>query len=267
MALTFLATLTAGLTGIAAIAPLRAMAAAYLRTVSLIVAGLIAVMGVLVWIAAPEAPPYAVLMTVALAFALAACLVAFATAARVAHQSAAYRGALLLAFLASVTVTIFALADADAPSAGAMAFLLSIVAQASGALLLGSVTLAWLLGHAYLTASTMPIAPLRFMSRLFFWASVLRTLVAALIAFVALTGIGGGALAAAGDTLMAFWLIAAMRVAVGLLLVVMFAWMVGDCVRLRNTQSATGILYFASVAAYVGELSSQYLYQQTGVGF
>ena len=43
-----------------------------------------------------------------------------------------------------------------------------------------------------------------------------------------------------------------------------FAYMVADCVRLRSTQSATGILYFGSVFAYIGELASQQLLLDCG---
>jgi hypothetical protein len=49
------------------------------------------------------------------------------------------------------------------------------------------------------------------------------------------------------------WLIVILRVGVGLAAVAVFAYMVSDCVRMRSTQSATGILYFGSVFTYIGE--------------
>ena len=57
------------------------------------------------------------------------------------------------------------------------------------------------------------------------------------------------------------------RLAVGLLVPLVFAYMVWETVRLRATQSATGILYFAMVLAYVGELTGLYLARETGVPF
>ena len=60
------------------------------------------------------------------------------------------------------------------------------------------------------------------------------------------------------------WLFAILRIGVGLVAVAVFAYMVSDCVRIRSTQSATGILYFGSVMAYIGELASPYLTRELG---
>ncbi len=144
--------------------------------------------------------------------------------------------------------------------------LLNVVGQLLGSLLLGSVTVAWLLGHAYLTATEMTIAPLRRLAGLFALAVALRwafLLICVGIAYFAeLTGPSSGGLA---TTLAGAWLIVSLRVAVGLLAVGMFAYMVWDCVKLRSTQSATGILYFASVFVYIGEISSQHLAGEIGI--
>lgn len=50
----------------------------------------------------------------------------------------------------------------------------------------------------------------------------------------------------------------------GLVAVAVFAYMVTDCVRLRSTQSATGILYFASLFVYMGELAGLWLILECG---
>jgi hypothetical protein len=110
---------------------------------------------------------------------------------------------------------------------------------------------AWLLGHAYLTATRMTIAPLRRLSVLLAGAVALRILVS--LGAVAAAAAGGSmALADLGH----HWMLLSLRGGVGLLLPAVFAYMVYDCVRLRSTQSATGILYFASPFIYVGELCS-----------
>ncbi|MCH7813937.1 MAG: hypothetical protein IID40_07945 [Planctomycetes bacterium] len=136
-----------------------------------------------------------------------------------------------------------------------------VIGLVASAFLLGSVTNAWLLGHAYLTATRMTIAPLRRVSRLLLVAVAAR-LVFALVSF------GWAWLAvddqAASVQLWGSWLILSLRGAVGLALPALFAWMVHDCVRLRATQSATGILYFAAVFVYVGELASQHLLIEQG---
>lgn len=131
---------------------------------------------------------------------------------------------------------------------------------ALGALLLGSITIAWLLGHAYLTATKMTIAPLRRFS------GVLSAVIAVRLAFALSSVVVGWSLH--GSQFLALignqWLVASLRGGLGLVAVAVFAWMVADCVRLRATQSATGILYFGSVFAYVGELASQYLTREVG---
>lgn len=148
---------------------------------------------------------------------------------------------------------------ADSP----MAATLTVVSVTLGAILLGSITVAWLLGHAYLTATKMTIGPLRHFSRVLSWAVILR------VGF-AVFSVGWAFLAEGNesDTILSElanqWIVVSLRVGVGLIAVGLFAYMVSDCVRLRATQSATGILYFGSVFAYVGELASQYLTSQCG---
>lgn len=140
---------------------------------------------------------------------------------------------------------------------------LVVTSQVLSAGLIGSITVAWLLGHAYLTATKMTIAPLRHFSLLLLWAAIARG------AFFAVS------LAAAWwmhqppepsvfAMLINSWLIASLRIAVGLVAVGAFAYMVSDCVRLRSTQSATGILYFGSLFAYVGELAALQLLGECG---
>ncbi|MEK7757263.1 MAG: hypothetical protein AAB385_08630 [Planctomycetota bacterium] len=140
---------------------------------------------------------------------------------------------------------------------------LVILGQFLSALMLGSVTVAWLLGHAYLTATKMTIAPLRHFSRMLSWsvaARILFMLMSLVIAWQVRGDPNSPILQRVGQS----WLIVVLRVGVGLATVAVFAYMVADCVRLRSTQSATGILYFGSVMAYVGELAGQQLIVELG---
>lgn len=151
----------------------------------------------------------------------------------------------------------------DTPSACPTARFLIVVSQVLAALLLGNITVAWLLGHAYLTATKMTIAPLRRFSRSLLWIALGRT------AFVGVS-LGCAYVIAMPETHWIFphladsWLVVFLRVGIGLVAVGAFAYMVLDCVLRRSTQSATGILYFGSVFAYIGELASQYLIRQYG---
>ena len=142
---------------------------------------------------------------------------------------------------------------------------LNVLGQVFGAFLLGSVTVAWLLGHAYLTATQMTIAPLKRLTSLFGLAVAVRWVFLLICVGAAYSGwLGDSNMATKLESL---WLVLSLRVGVGLLAVGLFAYMVIDCVRLRSTQSATGILYFASVFVYIGELSSQYLVAEFGMAF
>ncbi len=141
----------------------------------------------------------------------------------------------------------------------------SAASEISAGLLLGSITVAWLLGHAYLTATKMTIEPLRHFSRTLVWAIAIRILLLGagfLIATFAMTAEPSTTATSASSifsNLQDQWLIASLRIGLGLMAVGVFSYMVVDCVKLRATQSATGILYFGSIFAYIGELASLHL--------
>jgi hypothetical protein len=138
-----------------------------------------------------------------------------------------------------------------------------VLGQLLGTWLLGSITVAWLLGHAYLTATRMTIAPLRHFSRLLswsVWSRIVYVPISLAAAWLGRPPEGPSVLLLVED----YWLIVFLRVGVGLVAVAVFAYMVSDCVRLRSTQSATGILYFASVFAYMGQLAGQYMIVELG---
>lgn len=145
-------------------------------------------------------------------------------------------------------------------------FVLSLfitINQVLSSLFLGSITVAWLLGHAYLTATRMTIAPLRHFSRALTATTALR-----ILGVVVIVGLGFWSTRYHAPSLFAqltqYWIITSVRLVVGLIGVAVFAYMVADCVRLRATQSATGILYFGSIFAYIGELAGQHLLYETG---
>jgi len=173
----------------------------------------------------------------------------------------------LLGIAAASLAATRALAGAD-PNAAlpALATALIVLSQVLGCWVLGSITLAWLLGHAYLTATTMTIAPLRHLSGMLAWGMVARVLFVVVSGGLAWWSVGGASPSVFARLEQA-WLIAVLRFGVGLVAVGVFAYMVLDCVKLRSTQSATGILYFGSLMAYVGELAGQQLVREVGWPF
>jgi len=129
-----------------------------------------------------------------------------------------------------------------------------------GAMLIGSVTAAMLLGHRYLTDTGMTIAPLRRLTNLFIAAILLRAL-SVTVSLILRRDL------LSSDNPSHQWILflLAVRIGVGILGTAVFAYMVWDCVRRRSTQSATGILYLTMVFVFIGELTAQYLLRWKGL--
>ena len=121
----------------------------------------------------------------------------------------------------------------------------------SGGLLLGSTMAAMFLGHWYLNTPSMQMGPLRRLILLTAAAIVLRALVCGIGLGLEWNQAGApefrGALFLGGR-----WL--AGIVGAGVLM-----WMTWQTLKIPNTQSATGILYVAVIATFLGELTSQLL--------
>jgi hypothetical protein len=119
-----------------------------------------------------------------------------------------------------------------------------------GGLVLGLTMAAMLLGHWYLNTPTMKLEPLR---RL-----ILFTAVAVLArAVVAATAAGLQYRTEPLDTAETLFLV--LRWLSGLLGATGLLWMTWQTMKIPNTQSATGILYVAVIATFLGELTAQLL--------
>jgi hypothetical protein len=122
------------------------------------------------------------------------------------------------------------------------------LAIVTSGLVLGITMAAMLLGHWYLNAPGMELAPLR------------RLLTAAGAALVAQALLSGFGLAAEGSSQSEFsvtWLLfVILRWSFGLIGVAALLWMARETLKIPNTQSATGILYVAVIGAFVGELTA-----------
>jgi len=113
-----------------------------------------------------------------------------------------------------------------------------------------------LLGHAYLTASKMTIAPFRRLNAFLAGTMVWR----AIIAGFATTLMTREIWLREGVFILTRWL-------VGLAVPAVFVYMAHDCIKRRSTQSATGILYVAGVLIFIGELMAVYLVRASGLPF
>jgi len=113
----------------------------------------------------------------------------------------------------------------------------------SAAWILGATTAAMLLGHWYLTATGMALQPLVNYSRLF-GLSVLARI-----------GTEIGSVISQGHSLEGNWTLQILRWG-GLLGPLVMAWLTLRILKYRNTQSATGVLYAATILVFMGEMAA-----------
>ncbi len=139
--------------------------------------------------------------------------------------------------------------------------LATLSALATGAVA-GSVGLAMVLGHWYLTVPNLQVVHLRRLNRV----SVITMLVSmallaltCLVFYEALNALERPLFGATG----LFYL--GTRVVVGLLFPLGFAWMTAGSLQFKNTRSATGILYASTVLVLIGTAVSVSLQDSYGV--
>jgi hypothetical protein len=116
----------------------------------------------------------------------------------------------------------------------------------ASAAVLGSTMSGMLLGHWYLTAPTMSIAPLSRLNAFVGAAGALRLVVSA----VALSFAGSQAFVGSHG----LWL--AMRWLAGIFGPIVVSVMVWRILKYRNTQSATGVLFVGVILTFIGEMSA-----------
>lgn len=134
---------------------------------------------------------------------------------------------------------------------------LQVPAVALSGLVLGVTLAAMLLGHWYLNAPGMELAPLRRLLAVSAVAVGLQMLLSGADLALAL---GGGR---EGST--SWWLFVVLRWAFGLVGVLVLLWMARRTLAVPNTQSATGILYVAVMGVFVGELAAELLSAQSTI--
>jgi hypothetical protein len=116
--------------------------------------------------------------------------------------------------------------------------------------LLGTATTAMLMGHSYLIAPNMTLAPLLRLLMAFFAALLLRGVIAA----IDLSSWADGHSLTALDEVT---LLLPVRWGVGFVGPLVLGIMAWQTARIRSTQSATGILYVLVILTFLGELVGQ----------
>jgi hypothetical protein len=139
--------------------------------------------------------------------------------------------------------------------------LVCLSAMATGCVA-GSVSLAMVLGHWYLTVPKLELRHLERLNRV-----TVASMVASLGLVVASCLVFADTLNAARTPLLGPWglFYLGTRVTVGLLLPLAFAWMAAGSLKFRNTRSATGILYASTILVLIGTAASVSLQDSYGV--
>jgi len=128
---------------------------------------------------------------------------------------------------------------------------LKAASNVSSGLLLGTTIAAMFLGHWYLNSPTMELAPLR---------RLLMAMGASVILQAILSAVGLACELNFASHVSAQWLLfVLLRWSFGLIGVAALGWMAWQTLKIPNTQSATGILYVAVIAVFVGELTAALL--------
>ncbi len=134
-------------------------------------------------------------------------------------------------------------------------------------LVLGSGILAMMLGHWYLVTPKLTITPLKRYAGSYILLTVLTALELTASYFL-YVGLGLVPASPLGAHLIREELIFTLfRVAWGILPPLGMAYWIWETVKMKSTQSATGILYAAMICTIIGEGMGLYLTVQTGVPF
>ena len=119
----------------------------------------------------------------------------------------------------------------------------------SGALL-GAVMMSMLLGHWYLNTPGMKLDPLNKLLAFCLWTLAIRTVISAT---------GSYFYVAAHEVSTSWWIFVSLRWITGIAATLVMVILAQFTLRVPNTQSATGILYAATVVVLIGELTAQLL--------
>jgi hypothetical protein len=163
-----------------------------------------------------------------------------------------------IACVAILVMPLLLIAAVSVKQRQSLDFAVMGIGELASAALLGTAVTAMLLGHSYLIAPGMSLAPLMRLFIALFVATGLRMILA-----------GWGLWSwTAGHSLVnwedetVLWL--PVRWGLGFGGPLVLGWMARSAAKIRSTQSATGILYVVVIFAFLGELTSQLLLANTG---
>lgn len=158
--------------------------------------------------------------------------------------------------IVSILISFHMLAE---PLVGETGWGRSLLVHLPPVLVLGSSAVAMLLGHWYLVAPKLSISYLKALTLGLILSILFRS------AFIAEELLRSPEALAQMRFYELYGFFFLQRLALGLVLTLVFSILTYYCVRIRSTQSATGILYVVLVFSWIGELIGAYLFAKTGL--
>jgi len=139
------------------------------------------------------------------------------------------------------------------------------VSWITSAALLGSLLMAMLVGHQFLQRPNLPLRVLKGLSLALIGSTAVRLLATGAVIAVAWPAVRVrfGTPDEWVEHMDGVYLL--VRLLVGLVGPLGFGWMVWETVRIRSTQSATGILYGVLIFVFLGELTAFLLFRSYGI--
>lgn len=222
----------------------RLVASGFYRVHMWVLLGLNTLAALVIWTHSPETVRV-LLLTLPIVGAVACYVGAVCWLYEKPRQGMAIVWLAALLALAAAFVSFFS--DVHPDEFGALSKAFHGLDIISSGLLLGTTTTAMLLGHWYLNAPGMKLAPLQRLVAAMAGATLLRAVVA-----------GAGLVITSVDPSLAMpsvWFIL-LRWLAGIVSTLIVAWMTWQTLKIPNTQSATGILYVGVIVVFLGELAS-----------
>ena len=172
------------------------------------------------------------------------------------------RGLALAAAILGSGVALVQVVGGAAETAGPLELAVASLSALSTGGVAGTVGLAMVLGHWYLTIPGLDVSHLARLNRVTVGAMIVSLAAVGLVCLVFQEALSSGRTPLLGPWGL-FYL--GTRVAVGLLLPLLFGWMTAASLKHSNTRSATGILYASTVLVLIGTAVSITLQDSYGV--
>lgn len=171
----------------------------------------------------------------------------------------------IIFLLGIIAISNHALMVSDSNDYGTLKKAMVITNAISSSVVSGSVVSAMITGHWYLVKHNLSLNPLRNASLIYIISVLFRIIIIILtfLTFWQMEQTHALANKIFGLTVEGIFFIG--RVVIGLIIPLIFGFMIWGTVKIRSTQSATGILYATIILVLMGEVFAKYISKSIGI--